>query len=57
MLASEEELTGSSLAGMVRGLLRDSGKLAAMQEAARRLSIDDAATQICDALVPEEGRM
>ena len=57
LLASEEDLTGSSLAGMVRGLLQGSGKLAAMQEAARRLSIDDAATQICDAVVPEEGRM
>ncbi len=57
LLAPEEELTGASLAKMVRELMENRGRLVEMQESARRLSVDDAAVRICDALMSLEERI
>ena len=57
MLAPEEELTGASLAKMVRELMENRGRLVEMQASARRLSVDDAAVRICDALMSLEERI
>lgn len=57
LLAPEGELTGASLAKMVRELMENRGRLAEMHESARSLSVDDAAVQICDALMSLEERI
>ncbi len=52
LLAPECEMNGAKLAKLVGGLLESPGKLGSMEQAARGLSVDDAAVRICDMLLP-----
>ena len=45
-------MNGAKLAKLVGGLLESPGKLGSMEQAARGLSVDDAAVRICDMLLP-----
>jgi UDP-N-acetylglucosamine--N-acetylmuramyl-(pentapeptide) pyrophosphoryl-undecaprenol N-acetylglucosamine transferase len=53
-MIEEKDLTGESLAAAVRALVGDPARLAAMEEAARRLGRPDAAARVADLLFPAE---
>lgn len=51
ILAPESEFDGSKLATLVGDLLGEPGKLSAMRDAMRALSVDDSAARICEVLI------
>ncbi len=51
MVIEEKDLTGEKLVSTVSELLAEPGKLAAMGQNARKLSVDDSLDRIADALL------
>ena len=50
----EKDLSGESLAGALGALVAEPGRIAAMEEAARRIGRPDAAARVADLLLPAE---
>ena len=55
-MVEEKDLTGESLARAIGALVEEPGRIAAMEEAARRIGRPDAAARVADLLLPAEGR-
>jgi len=55
VMLEEKDLSGSSLAAAVRALVDEPGRIAAMEEASRRIGRPDAAARVADLLLGTEG--
>ncbi|HSD27273.1 MAG TPA: glycosyltransferase, partial [Vicinamibacteria bacterium] len=55
VMLEEKDLSGESLAAAVRALADDPPRIAAMEEAARRIGRPDAAARVADLLLGTEG--
>jgi UDP-N-acetylglucosamine--N-acetylmuramyl-(pentapeptide) pyrophosphoryl-undecaprenol N-acetylglucosamine transferase len=54
-MLEEKDLSGESLAAAVRELVEEPGRIATMEEAARRIGRPDAAARVAELLLGAEG--